>query len=251
MKITYNIIIIYFLLILFPNTVYSKGNTLIENFNEAKYILYNKVHYDLRTTVYCQLEFDKNLNVCLPDDFDNSKYYERSKRIEAEHIVPAENFGKSFKEWVYGSPICNNYGKPYKGRKCAEKASKEYRLMQSDLYNLYPAVGSVNAMRKNYSFVESITGKYDSFGVCDMKIGYKKTVPTEESKGRIARAYLYMEDTYPKRFRMHSETKYTMVKWNEEYPVDEYECKRAKRIENIQGNENKYIKYMCIHKNLW
>ncbi|WP_305845318.1 endonuclease [Photobacterium leiognathi] len=43
-------------------------------------------------------------------------------------------------------------GKDFKGRKCVEKANKEYRLMQSDPYNLYPAVGAVNATRQNYSF---------------------------------------------------------------------------------------------------
>lgn len=35
------------------------------------------------------------------------------------------------------------------------------------------------------------------------------------------------------------------------YPVDEWECTRAKRIESIQGNENIFVKNMCIEKGLW
>lgn len=46
----------------------------------------------------------------------------------------------------------DNRGKAFKGRKCAEKVSREYRLMQADLYNLYPAIGAVNALRQNYNF---------------------------------------------------------------------------------------------------
>lgn len=30
--------------------------------------------------------------------------------------------------------------------------SAEYRLMQADMYNLFPAVGAVNAIRSNYNY---------------------------------------------------------------------------------------------------
>lgn len=74
----------------------------------------------------------------------------RSYKIEWEHSVPAENFGRAFTEWREGHPLCvDNKGKSFKGRKCAEKVNKTYRYMQSDMYNLFPAVGSVNAARSN------------------------------------------------------------------------------------------------------
>ena len=76
----------------------------------------------------------------------------RAHRIEWEHVVPAEAFGQSFKEWREGHPDCvDNRGKSFKGRKCAEKVNPEFRQMQADMYNLYPAVGEVNGLRSNYS----------------------------------------------------------------------------------------------------
>ena len=74
------------------------------------------------------------------------EHQKRAKRVEWEHVVPAENFGRFFSEWRDGSPECvDSKGRSFKGRKCAEKASREYRFMQADLYNLYPAIGAVNA----------------------------------------------------------------------------------------------------------
>jgi len=59
------------------------------------------------------------------------------------------NFGRTFKEWRDGNAQCvNSKGKSFKGRRCAEKVNKEYRYMQADMFNLYPAIGAVNALRK-------------------------------------------------------------------------------------------------------
>ncbi len=35
------------------------------------------------------------------------------------------------------------------------------------------------------------------------------------------------------------------------YPVDQWECIRAKRIENIQGNPNNFVKEKCIELGLY
>lgn len=68
--------------------------------------------------------------------------------------MPAENFGKNFKVWRGGDKHCvTSKGKVYKGRRCAEKTDQTYRLMPADMYNLYPAIGAVNATCSNYNFV--------------------------------------------------------------------------------------------------
>ena len=85
-------------------------------------------------------------------------------------------------------------GRFYSGRLCAEKLSPEFRLIQADMYNLFPAVGSVNAIRSNYSF-EMLPGAPYSFGTCEMKIANRRAEPPERSRGEIARAMLYMEAT--------------------------------------------------------
>ncbi len=80
------------------------------------------------------------------------KNNKRANRIEWEHVVPAYTFGIFFSEWTVGHPKCvKKNGKKFKGRKCAEKVNKEYRRMQADMFNLYPAIGEVNGRRSNYS----------------------------------------------------------------------------------------------------
>ena len=38
---------------------------------------------------------------------------------------------------------CIKNGKKFKGRKCARKISKKFRLMEADLYNLQPTIGEL------------------------------------------------------------------------------------------------------------
>ena len=91
--------------------------------------------------------------------------------------MPAESFGRTFSEWRNGHEQCvNSKGKLFKGRRCAEKVNTEYRYMQSDMFNLYPAVGAVNALRSNYIFTLLPTMK-SNFGSCAMKIYSRKVKP--------------------------------------------------------------------------
>jgi len=43
----------------------------------------------------------------------------------------------------------------------------------------------------------------------------------------------------------HSFTGFTNTTWDQSDPVDEWECERAKRIENIQGNRNEVVLNNC------
>ena len=111
------------------------------------------------------------------------------------------------------------------------------------MYNLFPAIGAVNAMRSNYNFVSSLDANSD-FGSCAMKIESRKAEPPVDSRGRIARTYLYMQDTY-KRYKMGKPQAKLMAAWDKMYPVSEWECKRASRIEAIQGNKNRIMTLRC------
>jgi len=208
-----------------------------ESFSKAKKLMMANVYFDHKETIYCGAKFNSEKSIELPDGYAANTHKKRAKRVEWEHVVPAENFGKTFVEWREGSPVCiNSKGKQYKGRRCANKASKEYRLMQSDLYNLYPAIGSVNAMRSNYNFT-MLSGEESDFGSCQMKIANRKAEPPAEARGRIARTYLYMEQTYS-RYHMSNTQRKLMLAWDKIYPVSKWECRRASRIKAIQGNKN-------------
>lgn len=232
---------------LFVNTAHaSTGNTTITSFNKAKKIMQTQIYTaaPMRTTLYCGASFDSNKNVVLPKGFHTTKYQSRLKRWEAEHVVPAENFGRTFTEWREGHPQCvDSKGKAFKGRKCAEKVNKEYRLMQSDLYNLYPAIGSVNAARQNYNFTMLPTAASD-FGQCDVRIDERKVQPPERARGIIARTYLYFEAVYP-RYSMSKAQKQLMLAWDKQYPVSDIECQRANIIEEQQGNSNPILSARC------
>ncbi|MBW1783194.1 MAG: endonuclease [Deltaproteobacteria bacterium] len=173
-----------------------RGNTTNQSFSKAKKILLRQVYQDHRVTFYCDCPFtaDKNLP---SDNYTPRKQWKRAHRLEWEHIVPAHAFGQSFPEWRNDHPNCKNRkGRPFKGRNCARKMAPQFRYMESDLYNLVPAVGEINGLRSDYSFT-MIPGEKRESGKCDMKIENRKAEPPSEKRGNIARTYFYMNWAYP------------------------------------------------------
>lgn len=220
------------------------GNTANDSFNKAKQTLEKKVYYDHRVTFYCQAPFDAKKKIDLPEGFTTPKHEKRAQRVEWEHVVPAENFGRAFVEWRLGDEKCvDDKGRSFKGRKCAEKTNETYRLMQADMYNLYPAIGAVNALRSNLRY-GLLPSAQPTFGTCAMKIEGNRAEPPEYTRGAIARTVLYMAEVYPL-YRLSSADRQLMQAWNTMYPVDAWECLRAKRIEKLQGNENPFVKEAC------
>ncbi len=167
--------------------------------------------------------------------------------INWEHIVPAEHFGRNFREWREGSEVCVEDGRAYKGRKCAEKASREFRLMHADMYNLYPAVDAVNKARGNLEFAELGKNVPNAFGSCAMKIRGSAVEPPEASRGIIARTYKYMAWAYP-RYKMSASTEKLMNAWDNMHPATDWECRRARRIAKLQGNTNPFTEEACRRK---
>jgi len=231
------------LLLLAPTPANAAGNTANDSFSQAKKNL-TQVYADHRITVYCGAAYDERGNITLPEGFITTKYQSRASRIEWEHIVPAENFGRAFREWREGDPLCvDNRGKPFKGRNCAEKANVEYRHMQADMHNLAPAIGAVNAARQNYNFT-LLPDAQSSFGSCVMKIRDNRVEPPVGARGIIARTYLYMQAEYP-RYQMGRPQQQLMEAWDKMYPPDQWECTRARRIAKIQGNVNEVTEARC------
>ncbi|MBD1573783.1 endonuclease I [Vibrio sp. S17_S38] len=230
----------------FPAMAFASPNTSIDSFSKAKRLLMSEVYNQntVRRTVYCDIPFNAKKQTQLPSSFDDSLYVKRSQRIEFEHIVPAENFGRSFKEWREGDAQCVSKGKPFKGRKCATKASKDFRLMQADGYNLYAAVGSVNAYRSNYNF-QMLSGTKSDFGSCDFHVDNRKAQPPEHARGLIARTYLYFDTTYPS-FKISKQQRQLFTAWDKRYPVTKFECDKAKIVEKYQHNTNSILADRCL-----
>ena len=234
----------FFLLILLLSSDLYSQNTQISSFSKSKKLL-QIVYKDNPYTLYCGCSFKgkkPNLSSC---GYIPKKNKKRANRIEWEHVVPAHAFGQSFSEWRDGHPKCvKKNGKKFKGRKCAEKVNKEYKRMQADMFNLYPAIGEVNGRRSNYSMA-IIKGEKREFGKCDVEIKSRKVEPREEIRGEIARTHLYMDSVYPSRVIITKKNWKLFELWHKSDPVDEWECERAKRIEKIQGNRNKVVIGNC------
>jgi len=142
-------------------------------------------------------------------------------------VVPAENFGRHFKEWREGHPSCvDSKGKSYKGRRCASRVSAKFREMEADRINLVPAIGQVNALRSNYRYYE-IPGEKRKFGKCDIEIEGRKFEPPEDKKGDVARIYRYMSKKYGISLIGRQASKLFEV-WEKGDPISKEECIRVR-----------------------
>lgn len=234
----------------YPVAIAIDGNIYNQSFGQAKNALQNKIYSKLkRETLYCKAQFNGK-RIIDPNGFSSRKFQNRTTRVEWDHIVPVENFGRAFNEWRNGHEDCvNDYGVPFKGRECAQKVNKEFRLMLADMYNLYPTIGAVNAIRSNYRFSDSIKGG-NKLGSCPASVGKNVFYPSDFAKGKIARASLYMESVYPK-YRIGGSSKKLFLSWNKLYPVTKDECERTKAIERLQNNANRFVKMPCIRAGFW
>lgn len=229
-------------------------NTSIESFDKAKDLLLKKVYFkNHMKTFYCGSDFDENKQITQNNGYVPRNESIRSKRIEWEHVVAAERFGSNFEEWTNGHPACfDSKGKKFPNRICAEKMNQEYRFMQTDLYNLVPGVGEVNALRSN-NYFGMIEGENSLFGGCDFEIDFEKNIaePPANVRGDIARIHQYMAFAYPKYVILDEQETSMFEEWSNDDPVDEWECKRCRLIESIMDAENPITKNACQQAGLW
>ena len=229
-------------LICFSHNSFSKNKT-INNFSNSKKILL-KIYTNNPYTFYCGCSYKNkipNLSSCGYKIYKNKN---RANRVEWEHIVPASRFGKKFETWKYGSLKCITNGKKFKGRKCARKMNKKFRLIEADLYNLQPAIGEINQQRQNFK-MSIIPGEKRNYGKCDFEVQNRFVEPSTNIRGDIARTYFYMADTYSNYIKLTKSELSLFLKWNNEDPVDEWECKKSKLIEKYQKNFNKFVVQGC------
>lgn len=212
-------------------------------FNRAKSYLF-KIYKDLNytKTFYCGCDFafkksyfgTINLKSC---GYKIRKNAKRAARIEAEHIMPAYNFGRQLKCWIEG------------GRKNC-KHDITFNLMESDLHNLVPAIGEVNGDRSNFKYVQdlvySASHNVASYGQCPMKIDFtaSNAMPPEYTRGQIARAYLYMQKTY--KIKLSDKQLRLMILWNNKYAPTKHEIERNRLIYKYQKTLNPFIEHYSI-----
>ncbi|WP_133405713.1 endonuclease [Parashewanella tropica] len=207
------------------------------SFNQAKKMA-RQVYQALpvQQSFYCGCDiqikgkkWSPNLSSC---GYQVRKQQRRASRIEWEHIVPAWEMGHQLQCWQNG------------GRKNCKRNSAEFKVMESDLHNLVPAIGEVNGDRNNYRFSQW-NGRPNQYGQCQMLVDFKgrKVQPPSETRGQIARTYLYMQKQYG--FRLAKQQLRLFQAWNTSYPVTRFECQRDTLIAKKQGNHNPFVAKYC------
>lgn len=226
-------------LIVLPLSIHSAAGAPSKSFQQAK-IQAAKIHADAPGSFYCGCPINWQGKKGRPDliacGYQVRKSAIRAQRIEWEHVVPAWQFGHQRQCWQDG------------GRKnCHQDAV--YRQMETDLYNLQPAVGEINGDRDNFMYSQWRGGE-GQYGQCEMKIDFKEkqAEPPARARGAIARTYFYMRDRY--QLQLSKQQTQLMTVWDKTYPVTPWECERSRRIAGIQGNNNPYVLSACAQKSV-
>ena len=247
----FKILLSLFLLI---GILQANGNTKIKSFSKAKKLLKNKIYntQDLHVAFYSKCTYEskkikkKNgkYRYKLVVDKQSCNYTPRKPKnkranyIEWEHIVPAYAFGHNLTCWKKGNNRCysKKKNKYYKGRKCCSRVSKQFKLMQADMYNLVPAIGELNEDRNNFTFTQ-LTGEPRVYGNVNFEVNFKqrKVEPPEYVKGQIARTYFYFKKTYNLKISKKQMKLYKA--WNKLYPITKREKYIYNKIQKIQGNK--------------
>lgn len=220
-----------FSLLLMINFI-SLANLNANSFSQTKKILLKKVYFDNQYTFYCQNTYEikqidgKEKTVIIKDKryftSKNDSFFSfwsnnpRAKVVEWEHVMPVEYFAKDLPCWKNG------------GRKACSK-DKTFKIMESDMMNLVPAIGEINNDRSNFRFGEKLPKK-GQYGKCEFEVDSKNKIayPKKEIRGDIARIYLYMSKTYD--IKLSKEDRKMFEKWDVEDPISEWEVIKKERI---------------------
>ncbi|MFO1392121.1 MAG: endonuclease [Agitococcus sp.] len=210
------------------------------SFESAKKILYNEIYKGHNITFYCGCDYDpKSKQVDWKScGFKPRKNPERARRIEAEHVMPAHQFGNFRQCWREPQKVCPE--KEMTGRQCCEAKDPVFETAHNDLHNLFPAIGEVNGDRSNFNW-GMVEGNKREYGACSIEIdeSIRRAEPPNNVKGDVARVMFYMEDTYG--FRLSDQDRKLFTVWSKQDPPDAWEKERNQRIAAIEGKENRFI----------
>lgn len=182
------------------------------NWGKAK-ALAASVYDGHQVTFYCACPYKaKRVKRC--DYKPASKWKNRARRIEWEHVVPITLMG------------------------CGTRAECERDRpdMVYDLHNLVPAIGQVNAYRGNNTYGYAVLTPWDG---CEATDDGDVFSPPPRVRGDAARIWLYMHERHD--VPISPGLRLLLHFWSEQDPVSAWERERNNRIKRIQGNGNPFV----------
>lgn len=141
-----------------------------------------------------------------------------------------------------------NWNKEHTWPKSRLEGSQQYSTANSDIHNLRPANHSINSSRGNKYFDEKGTS------------GYYPNEGEDDFRGDVARICFYMatrytdlvlSDTPNSNLDVSMGILTTLLRWNEEDPVSDFEKQRNDRIYCYQGNRNPFIDFPSIAETIF
>nr|WP_199068639.1 endonuclease [Chromobacterium sp. ASV5] len=195
------------------------------DFTAAKRIL-PRVYSGMEVDYYCGCRYQGKAVDWASCGYQPRKSEARASRIEWEHVVPAWVLGHQRQCWQQG------------GRKACSQNDALFRMAEGDLNNLVPAVGEVNGDRGNFAYGAWELHPRPIYGQCQSIVDFKlkRFQPREAVRGSAARITLYMHQRYG--LSMSRQDRQLMCAWARQYPVDEWEKQRDRRIRQWQGEGN-------------
>jgi Endonuclease I len=191
----------------------SSQQARIANYDEARKIFWQGVYPQGGETLYCGRPF-------LP---------KARRNFNIEHVFPMS--------WVSNALDCGK-------RKQCRARSEEFNRIEADLHNLYPARTDVNRARDSFRFGQ-VQGESRDYGRdCDFETNWRARVaePREAVRGEVARAMFYMADEYREQgLEIFKKQAKLLLEWHKADPPSKAEMKRNDRIEELQGNRNRFI----------
>lgn len=217
-------------------------NKQIKSFQQAK-VENRNIYGNENLTFYCRCPYQANSIKSKRCKVETKKFTKRKSRLEWEHIVPAHAFGHSFKQWRENKTICKTKNKKFKTPRSCARQNKEFVQMESDIYNIVPVVGAINAIRNKYSM--AMFNPHKSELCPGLFVENRKIMPPERIRGDIARIYFYMQQTYPGRGIISKKNIKLFQAWDKLDPVDKLECEITRKKQKIQKNINKVVISRC------
>ena len=206
----------------------------------------SEVYDDNRKTYLCNCEYEsKKIN------YKKCNFYPKVNNKNAHNytwvkLIKLKDYLKKYPEWKKGHDLCKTKkGKKFKKAKCVKRIYKKlFKELNNDPHIYYPIIKQIAILIKDKKY-RNIKNEKRKFGECNLEINKKYIEPRDEVKGDIARTFQYVSNKYVMENAFTKKQNIIFNAWSKNDPIDKWECKRSRLIENKTGIKNNELNLHC------